>query len=69
MKLVFFLFFFVFGVFGVLAKNVPPAPQHSPAGVPPPPGGPIDDHIILLGASAIFYGAYVVYTRRKVSKC
>lgn len=68
MKLVFFLFFFVVTV---SARPVPPPPAMDPgnAGTPGPPGLSIESNIIILGASAIFYGAYVVYTRRKVSKC
>ena len=67
MKLVFLLMFFVVDVY---ARPTPPAPTVVPgiSPAPGPPGGPIDDHIIILLIIALLYGLYIVYSRRKLIK-
>nr|WP_315221275.1 hypothetical protein [uncultured Flavobacterium sp.] len=43
----------------------PPVPEEPCEECPPPPL-PINDHLLLLGVSAIMLGATVMYKRRKI---
>ena len=67
MKLVYLLIFFVANVY---ARPTPPPPSATPgvSPAPGPPGGPIDDHIVVLLIVALAYGLYIVYSRRKLAK-
>ena len=59
------IYLFIFFVSYANAAPVPPAPtQQSPSGVPPP-GFPIDHHVVTLMAVALIYGLYIIYNKRK----
>ena len=59
--------FFLFGILNGMAKATPPAPNaKTNFDELPPPGieGPIDESIIYLLILAVFFGIYIIYTRK-----
>ncbi|WP_331581455.1 hypothetical protein [Flavobacterium sp.] len=56
-------FFFLFGTLCSIAGTdpPPPSPTGKVAGVPPPPGLPIDENIFVLFGIAILLGIYIIY--------
>jgi hypothetical protein len=71
--LVFFLI--LINVSNIKAETVPPSPQMAKssaaaAGPISPPGAPIDQHLLILIASALIFGTCTIYTynsKRKAS--
>jgi len=62
-KLLFFVFF-LFGALNVFAQPVPPVPLPPP----PPPGLPINEPVFYLLIIAVFFGIYIIYSRKMQNK-
>jgi hypothetical protein len=69
---IYYLFILLFGVMTVFAGTAPasgpPAPTGKGAGLPPPPGLPIDNYISILILVALVYGSYSIYKRSVKTK-
>ncbi|MFT5251518.1 MAG: hypothetical protein ACI87N_000500 [Flavobacteriales bacterium] len=69
---IYYLFILLFGVTAVLAGTAPasgpPAPTGKGAGLPPPPGLPIDDYIYILILVALVFGCYIIQKRSVKTK-
>ncbi|MDX6180670.1 hypothetical protein SGQ44_00790 [Flavobacterium sp. Fl-77] len=64
-RTIFLVFFLILiNVSNVWAQD-PPDPEE-PCDTCPPPPLPINDHLLLLGVSAVMLGATVMYKRRKI---
>ncbi len=67
----FFVFsFFLFGILNGMSKTVPPAPNSRTAFDPGGghPGLTINEHLLHLIILAIFFGIYIIYTRKLDNK-
>ncbi|TDO84193.1 hypothetical protein EV143_101639 [Flavobacterium chryseum] len=59
------LFITLINVSSVLANPTPPAPAAPP---PPPVGGAIDQNVVILLISALFFGMYTIYRYNLIKK-
>ncbi len=60
--------FFLFGILNGMAKATPPAPNAKTNIPPPPPGAPINEHLLYLLILAVFFGIYIICTRNLEGK-
>ena len=59
--------FFLFGILNGMAKATPPAPNQK-TNAPIPYGLPISEHLFHLLILAVFFGIYIIYTRKLDNK-
>jgi hypothetical protein len=60
-NIILFTFIMLLGMSGYAEEITPPQPAAAANGVPPPPGEPIDENLILLGFVALSFGLYTIY--------
>ncbi len=68
-KVFILLFCLILGLVTILAKPNPPQPNNGRGGLPPPPPGlPIDEHMVFLVILAMFFGLFVILNNLKKTK-